>query len=77
MATESSSLPEPLSDQPKRRITDFSSDQILVFYWSPSGETLGILRSRVDSDVVVTNSVQRGLRNQVLIVDNQWAAYCD
>jgi serine/threonine protein kinase len=48
---------QPLNDQPKRRITDFSSDQIFVFYWSPSGKTLGILRLRGDlrgdSDVVV------------------------
>jgi serine/threonine protein kinase/Tol biopolymer transport system component len=44
---------QPLNGQPKRRITDFSSDQIFVFYWSPDGKTLGILRTRVDSDVVV------------------------
>jgi len=44
---------QPLNDKPRHRITDFSSDQIFVFYWSPSGRTLGVLRSRVESDVVV------------------------
>jgi len=45
---------QPLNGQPKRRITNFSSDSYTrVFYWSPDGKTLGTIRSRYDSDVVL------------------------
>jgi eukaryotic-like serine/threonine-protein kinase len=34
-------------------ITNFDSEQILSFHWSPDGKTLGILRGHTDSDVVL------------------------
>ncbi len=44
---------QPLDGSPRRRITNFPSDMTRVFYWSPDGKTLGILRSRLTSDVVL------------------------
>jgi len=44
---------QPLDGSPRRRLTNFASDNTRVFYWSPDGKTLGVLRSRVDSDIVV------------------------
>jgi Tol biopolymer transport system component len=44
---------DPLDGSAKRRITNFPSDTTRVFYWSPDGKTLGVLRSRTDSDIVV------------------------
>ncbi len=43
----------PLDGSPRRRITNFPSDGTRVFYWSPDGKTLGVLRTRTDSDIVV------------------------
>jgi Tol biopolymer transport system component len=43
---------QPLNDQPRQRITTLS-DQVREFFWSPSGDTLGILRTRGESNVVV------------------------
>jgi Tol biopolymer transport system component len=43
----------PLDGAPRRRITNFPSDGTRVFYWSPDGKTLGVLRTRTDSDIVV------------------------
>jgi Tol biopolymer transport system component len=34
-------------------ITNFDSEQILSFHWSPDGKNLGILRGHTDSDVVL------------------------
>jgi len=36
-----------------RQITNFSSQQIFEFHWSPDGKTLGVRRFRTDSDVVL------------------------
>jgi len=38
---------------PGRKITNFKSEQIAEFHWSPDGKVLGILRSHPDSDVVL------------------------
>jgi len=43
----------PLNGSEKHRITNFPSDTTRVFYWSPDGKTLGVLRTRTDSDIVV------------------------
>ena len=44
---------QPLDGSPRRRITNFPSDHTRVFYWSRDGKTLGILRTRIDSDIVL------------------------
>jgi len=44
---------QPLNGQPKHRITNFSSDTTHVFYWSPDGKTLGLVRRHTESDAVV------------------------
>ena len=44
---------QPLDGSPGHRITNFDSEQILSFHWSPAGKNLGILRGHTDSDVVL------------------------
>jgi len=44
---------QPLDGSPRKRITNFSSEQISDFKWSPDGKSLGVLRSHSDSDVVL------------------------
>ena len=44
---------QPLDGTPGHQITHFTSEQILVFHWSPDGKNLGILRGHTDSDVVL------------------------
>jgi Tol biopolymer transport system component len=44
---------QPLDGSPRQQITYFSSDQTRVFFWSPDGKTLGIMRSHQESDVVL------------------------
>jgi hypothetical protein len=45
---------QPLSGaSPGRKITNFKSEQISEFYWSPDGKALGISRFHPDSDVVL------------------------
>ena len=44
---------EPLDGSLGRRITNFSSEQIDAFHWSPDGQNLGILSGHADSDVVL------------------------
>jgi serine/threonine protein kinase len=36
-----------------RQITNFASEQIFGFHWSPDGRSLGVLRGHADSDVVL------------------------
>jgi serine/threonine protein kinase len=43
----------PLKGSAGRQITNFKSDEIIEFHWSPDGKTLGILRNHTDSDVVL------------------------
>jgi WD40 repeat protein len=44
---------QPLNGAVGHRITNFESEQILSFHWSPDGKKLGILRGHSDSDVVL------------------------
>jgi len=44
---------QPLDGSPGHAITNFQSDTIQNFEFSPDGKSLGILRSHTESDVVV------------------------
>jgi eukaryotic-like serine/threonine-protein kinase len=44
---------QPLDGSKAYPITSFNSDEIIDFHWSPSGERLGIVRGRTDSNVVL------------------------
>ncbi|MGC2792099.1 MAG: protein kinase, partial [Candidatus Sulfotelmatobacter sp.] len=43
----------PLDGSPGRQITNFTSEQITSFHWSPDGKSLGVLRNHSESDVVL------------------------
>jgi eukaryotic-like serine/threonine-protein kinase len=43
----------PVDGSPGHRVTDFESDRIEDFHWSPDNKTLGLLRTHNDSDVVL------------------------
>jgi len=49
---------QPLDGGPGHQITQFKSEQILSFHWSPDGKKLGILRGHTDSDVVLLQEIQ-------------------
>ena len=44
---------QPLDGAAAYPITSFPSDEIRDFHWSPSGEQLGFVRGRMDSNVVL------------------------
>ncbi len=44
---------QPLDGSAGRQITNFKSDRIESFHWSPDGRNLGLLRSHSESDVVL------------------------
>jgi Tol biopolymer transport system component len=44
---------QPLDGSPGRQITQFNSEHILAFHWSPDGKSLAVLRGHTDSDVVL------------------------
>ena len=44
---------QPLDGSVGHRITNFTSEQISSFHWSPDGKKIGILRGHSDSDVVL------------------------
>ena len=44
---------QPLDGSPGHRLTNFASDQIRTFQFSPDGKTLAVIRSHVVSDVVL------------------------
>jgi eukaryotic-like serine/threonine-protein kinase len=44
---------QPLNDSGGRRITNFDSEEILDFRWSPDGENFVVLNGHADSDVVL------------------------
>ena len=44
---------QPLNGSAGRQITNFKSQKIGEFHWSPDGKTLGVARYHVDSDVVL------------------------
>jgi Tol biopolymer transport system component len=43
----------PLDGSPGHQITNFTSEQITSFHWSPDGKSLGVLRNHSESDVVL------------------------
>jgi eukaryotic-like serine/threonine-protein kinase len=43
----------PLDGSPGRQITNFTSELITSFHWSPDGKSLGVLRNHSESDVVL------------------------
>jgi Tol biopolymer transport system component len=48
---------QPLDGSPGRQITNFQSDLILTYVFSPDGKTLGIMRTHLESDVVLLHDV--------------------
>ncbi len=48
---------QPLDGAPSHAMTFFKSDEIHDFHWSPSGERLGIVRGRTESNVVLIREV--------------------
>ena len=44
---------QPLDGSAGRQITNFRSDGIQTFEFAPDGKTLGVLRSHIESDVVL------------------------
>jgi len=44
---------QPLDGSPGHQITNFASDSISEFHWSPDGKSLGIMRSHSESNVVL------------------------
>jgi eukaryotic-like serine/threonine-protein kinase len=44
---------QPLDGSPGKQITNFKSEQITDFHWSPDGSKLGLVRGHTDSDVVL------------------------
>ena len=51
---------QPLDGSAGHRITNFTSEQIDSFHWSPDGKKLGILRGHSDSDVVLLRNLNVG-----------------
>jgi Tol biopolymer transport system component len=46
----------PLSGEPPKQLTNFSSGQILGFEWSLDGKQLAVARASLSSDVVLINN---------------------
>ncbi len=44
---------QPLDGSPRKQITNFTSEHINDFQWSPDGKNLGVLRNHSESDVVL------------------------
>jgi Tol biopolymer transport system component len=51
---------QPLDGRPASQLTDFKSDQIFWFDWSPDGQQLGVSRGSVTSDVVMIKDLGAG-----------------
>ena len=49
---------QPLDGAPGKQVTDFKSELIGDFRWSPDGAKLGIIRGHTDSDVVLIRDAQ-------------------
>jgi eukaryotic-like serine/threonine-protein kinase len=50
---------QPLDGSPGRQITQFNSEHILAFHWSPDGKSLAVLRGHTDSDVVLIRDLSQ------------------
>jgi Tol biopolymer transport system component len=44
---------QPLDGSPGRQVTDFTSENISQFQWSPDGKTFSVARVHDTSDVVM------------------------
>src|SRR5579862_4072164 len=44
---------QPLDGSARKQITNFTSERISSFAWSPDGKSLGVLRNHSESDVVL------------------------
>jgi serine/threonine protein kinase len=44
---------QPLDGSARKQITNFTSERITAFSWSPDGKNLGVLRNHSESDVVL------------------------
>ena len=53
---------QPLDGSRSRQMTNFKSDTISTFRFSPDGKTIGVLRSHVESDVVLLRDAAPSLR---------------
>jgi Tol biopolymer transport system component len=49
---------QPLDGSQPQQLTNFKSDQIFWFDWSPDGRQLGVSRGAVTSDVVLIKDVR-------------------
>jgi Tol biopolymer transport system component len=47
---------QPIAGGTPRQITNFNSDEILWFDWSPDGQQLGVLRGTTTSDIVMIHT---------------------
>ena len=50
---------QPLDGRPGRQITQFSSELMTGFGWSPDGKKLGVVRGHVESDVVMLRDTSK------------------
>jgi eukaryotic-like serine/threonine-protein kinase len=50
---------QPLDGSPPKQLTDFKSDDIFWFDWSPDGRQLGVSRGAVTSDVVLIKDLEK------------------
>lgn len=50
---------QPLDGSPGKQITDFTSELIADFHWSPDGKQLGLIRGHADSDVVLIRDMEK------------------
>jgi Tol biopolymer transport system component len=50
---------QPLDGRPASQLTNFKSDQIFWFDWSPDGQQLGVSRGTVTSDVVMIKDLHK------------------
>jgi Tol biopolymer transport system component len=50
---------QPLDGSPGKQITQFNSEQMIDFHWSPDGSQLGLIRGHTDSDVVLIRDMQQ------------------
>ena len=44
---------QPLDGSPGRQVTNFQGDAIQYYLFSPDGKTLGVMRTHIESDVVL------------------------
>lgn len=50
---------QPLDGSPGKKITDFTSEHIYDFHWSPDGKQLALVRGHTDADVIVIRDQQQ------------------